>query len=277
MQSGITMGQPEPHHNLTLAEDLPRDSVALVFSGGVESAVLADALMQHFKRVYPLYIKFGLHWEQAEYAQARQYLTAIAMPGLQELTVLHIPVEDIYREHWSLSGIDVPDWTTADEAVELPGRNLLFASKASVWCSRNQTNVLAFGTLGANPFPDASPEFFLKMQQSISLAIGAPFFIARPFSGMKKSEVVKMGAHLPLHLSFSCIDPRRPKHATHAKAATDDMFIHCGACNKCQERKKAFREGGLLDTTAYAGPGGGESMTVSSGTAAIRTAQAGGI
>ena len=52
----------EPHQELMLEDDLPRQSAALVFSGGVESAVLADALMRNFKRVHPLYVKFGLHW-----------------------------------------------------------------------------------------------------------------------------------------------------------------------------------------------------------------------
>lgn len=236
----------EPHHELMLEDDLPRQSAALVFSGGVESAVLADALMRNFKRVHPLYVKFGLHWERAEFWHAKRYLQAIAMPGLQELTVLHVPADDIYDKHWSLSGIDVPDWTTADEAVELPGRNLLFTSKAAVWCSINKTNVLVFGTLGANPFPDASKEFFARMQQAISLAIETPFFIARPFSNLKKTEVIKMGAHLPLHLSFSCINPQ-PRHGTELAD-----FIHCGTCNKCEERRHAFQKSGVPDKTVYA-------------------------
>ncbi|MBI2880202.1 MAG: 7-cyano-7-deazaguanine synthase, partial [Candidatus Tectomicrobia bacterium] len=64
--------------------------------------------------------------------------------------------------------------------------------------------------------------------------------IIRPFSGLTKQAVIQMGRDLPLELSFSCINPQGE--------------IHCGACNKCAERRKGFRDAGIEDRTAYAAP-----------------------
>ena len=51
------------------------------------------------------------------------------------LTVLEEPLRDIYDPHWSTGADDVPDAGTPDEAVYLPGRNVLLTVKASVFRS----------------------------------------------------------------------------------------------------------------------------------------------
>ena len=78
--------------------------------------------------------------------------------------VLDEPIADVYGAHWSTSGAGVPGSETADEAVYLPGRNLLLTVKAAVWCRLRGVRTLALGSLGSNPFPDSTPEFFRKLE-----------------------------------------------------------------------------------------------------------------
>ncbi len=137
-------------------------SVAVLMSGGLDSAVLVVDLLREHARVFPLYIRGGLRWEDLEMAAARQFLAAVAAPGLQALTVLEEPVRDVYGPHWSTGAEQVPDASTPDEAVYLPGRNLLLTTKASVWCQLRQVGALALGCLGSNPFPDSTPDFFRR-------------------------------------------------------------------------------------------------------------------
>src|SRR4051794_1724615 len=112
----------------------PADALAILVSGGLDSAVLlAEACGQH-PIVYPLYVRFGLAWEEVELAHLRRYLAALNTPTLAPLVVLEMPVTDLYGAHWSITGKDVPGADTPDEAVFLPGRNVLLLAKALLWC-----------------------------------------------------------------------------------------------------------------------------------------------
>src|SRR5262245_47311324 len=142
--------------------DPPATSVsalAVLISGGLDSAILlCEALSRH--DVHPLYIRTGLNWENAELDHLQRFLAAVKGPRLKPLRVLEQPVADLYGRHWSLTGQDVPGADTPDEAVCLPGRNVLLLSKALLWCHLTGVHVLALGTLGSNPFPDATGAFF---------------------------------------------------------------------------------------------------------------------
>src|SRR3989442_1092875 len=110
------------------------DALAVLISGGLDSAILlGDALHRH-AAVYPLYISFGLAWEPVENVYLRRFLRALHSPALKPLTTLSMPVADVYGAHWSITGRGVPQRDTPDEAVFLPGRNVLLLAKALVWC-----------------------------------------------------------------------------------------------------------------------------------------------
>ena len=214
---------------------------AVLVSGGIDSAVLAVDLLGRFGRVHPIYVRFGLRWEDTELAALRSFLEAVraGRPGLAWLTVLDEPIASIYGDHWSTDGrSDVPGYETPDEAVYLPGRNLLLAAKAGVWCRLRGIETLAFGTLRGNPFPDSTSAFFDQLQGTINRAVEGRLEILRPYERLSKREVLRRGAGLPLELTWSCLDPVGGRH--------------CGACNKCAERQRAFREAGLVDRTLYA-------------------------
>jgi 7-cyano-7-deazaguanine synthase len=213
-------------------------TVAVLISGGIESAVLCGEFIRLRRRVQPIYIRCGLYWEEVELAAARTYLKAIACERLEPLVVLDEPIRDVYGPHWSTDGGDVPGAETPDEAVYLPGRNLLLTVKSALWCRLRNVPELALGSLGSNPFPDSTPEFFGGLEDVLRQALtGAPKLI-RPFDRLHKADVVARGDGLPLHLTFSCIRP------------VDGL--HCGVCNKCAERRNGFREAGRPDRTRYA-------------------------
>ncbi len=209
--------------------------VAALVSGGSDSAVLAVDLLRTFERVWPIYVRFGLRWEEAELAGLREFLEAVERPGLMPLTVLDEPVADVYGEdHWSTAGPGVPDAESADEDVYLPGRTLLLAAKAAVWCRIRGIEDLAIGTLASNPFPDSTPGF----DRAFEAVVGGRFRMLRPFGGLDKADVLRRGAALPLWLTFSCLEPVGG--------------LHCGRCNKCAERRGGFRDQGRADRTVYA-------------------------
>ena len=162
-------------------------------------------------------------------------------PGrLDPLIVLELPLADLYQTHWSITGHQPPDAASADDAVYLPGRNAILLVKAAVWCQLHGVDRLALGVLASNPFADATPEFFEQFRRALNTALGANLQVLRPFAHLTKPQVMRSGQGLPLHATFSCIAPQGG--------------LHCGQCNKCAERRGAFRLLGMPDPTSYAVP-----------------------
>jgi 7-cyano-7-deazaguanine synthase len=219
---------------------VPRsEALAVLASGGADSAVLVVDSARRGAAVHPVYVRFGLAWESVEETHLRRFLATLPTSlDVRPLTVLGLPVGDVYGSHWSMSGVEVPDDTTPDEAVYLPGRNLLLLAKTSVWCALHDIEAVALGTLAGNPFADSSAAFFAGFGALAERALGRRLHVSSPFSELTKGEVLARGRELALEETFSCIAP------------VDE--IHCGRCNKCAERRKAFADAGMRDRTHYA-------------------------
>ena len=214
--------------------------VAVLTSGGLDSAVLVAEFLSQGRVVQPIYVRFGLAWEEVEEAHLRRFLDTLRSVDLRSLVTLDFPIADVYESHWSVSADGIPDARTPDEAVYLPGRNLLLLAKSSVWCALHDYSIIAFGTLKGNPFADSSRDFFSGFESIVHTALSCPLEILTPFSPLTKTEVLRIGRDLELELrhTFSCIDPQ----AGH----------HCGRCNKCAERQRAFAALPINDATSYA-------------------------
>jgi 7-cyano-7-deazaguanine synthase len=212
-------------------------ALAVLISGGVDSAVLLGESLRQLPAVQPLYVRTGLSWETTELEHLQRFMQAVAAPALRPLHVLELPVADLYGRHWSLTGEEVPDAASPDEAVFLPGRNVLLLAKTLLWCHLHRVPALALAVLAGNPFPDATPAFFAAYAGAVNQAVGGAVRVLRPYAALSKTQVLERGRHLPLERTFSCIHPIAGRH--------------CGACNKCAERRRAFAAAGLADRTVY--------------------------
>ena len=208
-----------------------------MLSGGLDSCVLIATLAEEYEDVYPLYVRKGLVWEEAELYWACQFMAMLESRNIHPVKEVELPIKDVYNSHWSTTGDHTPDHRSDDREVYLPGRNLLLLAKGSIFCALNEIPAIALGPLKGNPFPDSTPQFFEKFREMASLALSYQLAILTPLSHLSKPEVIQLGKHFPLHLSFSCISP----------AGVD----HCGACNKCQERRQSFKLAGIDDKTFY--------------------------
>jgi 7-cyano-7-deazaguanine synthase len=224
--------------------------VAALVSGGLDSCVMLRDLASRGVTVLPVYVRTGLLWEDAETYSLERFLTAASIEGCDRLTVLELPVEDLYGEHWSVTGRDVPGFDTTLDSNYLPGRNLLLLSKAVVFCALRGVERLAMAPLADNPFPDGTREFFCAFANAASVAFSQPFSIELPFREMVKGDVIRRGVGLPLELTFSCIRPCG--------------YDHCGDCTKCAERQQGFRDANLVDPTCYRKPAAERDVGASS-------------
>lgn len=216
---------------------------AVLFSGGLDSAVLLAIERREHDDAWPVHVRSGLAWEEAEARAIERLLAAPPFAGrVQPVTTLSADMRDVYSaDHWAVSGTP-PAFDTPDEDVYLEGRNLVLIAKAAVLCARLDVGRLALGPLAGNPFPDATPEFFEQMAHAASLGLDHPLTVAAPLVGRSKAEVIALGLELgvPLEFTLSCMNPRGNEH--------------CGQCSKCRERLHAFEEAGVEDRARYAVP-----------------------
>jgi 7-cyano-7-deazaguanine synthase len=209
----------------------------VLVSGGVESAALVSDALGRYSKITPLYVRSHLRWEEAEIFWLKQFLRSLRSHKVEPLVILDGDNRPLYGRHWSVTGTNVPGAKSRDESVYLPGRNILLLSKAGCFAAVNGHSAVEIGILKGNPFSDATPAFLKKIADVLSIGLGMPIEVNAPLAKFKKDQLLAMSQKLPLELTFSCIDPKG--------------FDHCGECNKCIERKKAFFSAGIFDRTKY--------------------------
>lgn len=214
---------------------------AVLFSGGLDSAVLLADEAARAAHTIPIHVRCGMAWEPAEARAIAQLLVHPPFVGRVEPAVtLTVDMREVYPPtHWAVVGRP-PAYDTPDEDVYLEGRNIILIAKAAVLCARVGAERIVLGPLAGNPFPDATPAFFQAMGSAMSLGLGRALAIAAPFTTLDKAAVIRLGVRrgVPLARTLSCMQPVGDRH--------------CGRCSKCRERIEAFRDAGVPDVTTYA-------------------------
>jgi 7-cyano-7-deazaguanine synthase len=146
--------------------------------------------------------------------------------------------------------IDLPKDGLGDgiPVTYVPARNTIFLSLALGWAEASGARAIYIGVnaLDYSGYPDCRPEFVSAFEELAAIATkagieGDRFTVEAPLLRMSKADIAREAARLGLDvgLSWSCYDP-----------TPNDR--HCGLCDSCRLRSKAFIEAGLPDPTVYA-------------------------
>ena len=76
------------------------DRVAVLLSGGLDSAVMLAQLVKHYQHVQPVYLRCGLFWEEMELEFLRKFLSAFNNTAIQEVQELSLQLDDVFGEGW---------------------------------------------------------------------------------------------------------------------------------------------------------------------------------
>ncbi len=213
--------------------------IGVLYSGGLDSATLVGHLVEKNYTVFPVYVSCKLPWEKTEKYWAKRFLRSLRSNRVKPILPIRLLLEGAYKSNWSQRG-HTPNATSDDKEVFLPARNLLLTVKALLALSPKNVWEIAIGTLKGNPFPDATPAYFHTMEKLLQKSFRKKIKVISPFRNFTKTQILRRYQQLPLQYSFSCINPQG--------------HIHCGVCNKCAERRRAFLLAGLLDKTTYKNP-----------------------
>jgi 7-cyano-7-deazaguanine synthase len=235
----------------------------VLLSGGLDSSTVlyhalncppVDATSNDLReRAEAVSINYGQrHSKEMEYAarlcdDAEVNHVILEMPGLLAGSMLTDGRQDIPNVAYS----DLPAGVSP---TYVPFRNGLMismlAAHAQKWVNLlspiAHDGKLATIYIGAHAedaerdaYPDCGVPFLRAMMDAVSIGTYGTVSLVAPLMGLKKSEVVEMGARLglPFADTWSCY-----------KGET----LHCGICPTCRARKEAFVQAGVTDPTQYA-------------------------
>jgi 7-cyano-7-deazaguanine synthase len=208
----------------------------VVLSGGPDSATVAYWAKKQGYRLNTISFKYGqIATKETDYAQriAEKLGVPIKIIDLSSL-------KEVFGEVTSLCNLDIPMTTFFSQPIIVPFRNAIFLSVAVSYAASICAHRILYGAQGSDdPFyPDCRREFYEAFEKAAQLGTDMKISIEAPFSGRPKSEIIRIGANLgvPFEYTWSCYFNR---------------LKHCGKCESCINRKKAFEEAGIYDPTEY--------------------------
>ena len=126
------------------------------------------------------------------------------------------------------------------KSVWVPARNTVFCSIALAYAEVIKAKIIIVGWdyEEAVTFPDNSKEYLEAFNKTIEYGSFDDISIKAPLIDMNKTEIVRKGQEInaPMNLSYSCY------------TGNDS---HCGVCESCKRRKRAFLQANIEDSTEY--------------------------
>ncbi len=218
-----------------------------VLSGGLDSTVATSLLVKDYK-IHALTFDYGQRSAQVEIKSSKAICeelgmdhTVIKLPWLAQLggSVLTSKGEVPQLKMDELDNKEVCDETA--RKVWVPGRNVVFTAIALSFAEAEGAEKIIVGwdLEEAVTFPDNSPEFLEAFNSVLEIGSWDEVEIEAPLIQMNKEDIVKLGNEIeaPMNLSYSCYLGGEK---------------HCGTCESCMRRKRAFKTAGVEDKTEYA-------------------------
>ena len=218
-----------------------------ILSGGLDSTVATSALKEEYE-IHALTFDYGQRSAQREIESSKQICqelgiehTVLDLTWLGKLGKSALTVHD--KEVPQLKSDKLDDKETCDETarkVWVPGRNVVFTAIATAFAEAEDAEKIIVGwdLEEAVTFPDNSREFLEAFNQTLEIGTLEGVQIVSPVIDLNKNEIVELGekVHAPMELSYSCYMGEEK---------------HCGTCESCMRRKRAFEMANIEDRVPY--------------------------
>jgi 7-cyano-7-deazaguanine synthase len=214
----------------------PQTKCIVVLSGGPDSTVVAYWAKKQGYDVNCLSFKYGQIAEK-EVKHAALIAENLGVP----IKVIDMScLKDIFVGVTSLCDRNIALTSAFSHPIVVPFRNAIFLSIAVSYATAICAKKIFYGAHGSDAanYPDCREEFYKSFEQSARLGTEMNIEISAPFSNITKAELIEIGEqlHVPFNLTWSCyLDKER----------------HCGTCESCVNRRNAFKQARVHDSTEY--------------------------
>ncbi len=207
----------------------------VILSGGLDSVTVTYLVKSQGYQIYPLTFKYGQIAVKETLAAQKIAEYIETNTKIIDLTALR----DIFQTS-ALVNRNIPITSEFTTPIIVPFRNAIFLSTAVAYAVTVGANKVFYGAHDSDVcfYPDCRREFYEAFEKAAKLGTDKNIAICAPYNGKKKVDIVKaaVALNVPLELTWSCyLDGEK----------------HCGQCEACVERKKAFIEADIFDPTKY--------------------------
>lgn len=217
-----------------------------VLSGGLDSTVASTKFKEDYQ-IHALTFNYGQKSAEMEIKSAKAVCnelgaehTVIELPWLAELGSSALTSDEVIPEPTDSELDDMDSALKTAKSVWVPGRNVVFTAIANSFAEAENASIIIVGwdLEEAVTFPDNSKEFLEAFNTVLDVGSFDEIKIEAPLIDMDKNEIVEYGNSLgaPMELSYSCYK---------------GFNYHCGVCESCMRRKRAFINAGVEDKTFY--------------------------
>ncbi len=192
--------------------------VALLFSGGIDSMLLAERAHREGRLGALVFINYS----QPSIGEERKAVEDWAKNHGYEVDVVHTHIMGV-DEHMEIGA--------AVEGLRiLPGRNMIMCAHAANIALAKGCSVVWYGANADDKdYPDCSRNFVCAMNDIVGASLLA-VAIDAPLIGMTKKEIIKEARETGMDLdkAWSCYE-------------SSTFYKPCGACHSCNERNEASK------------------------------------
>lgn len=222
----------------------------LVFSGGIDSVCTAAQMIKEYD-VYAITFSYGQR-AASEILAARQLANILDITQHQIVDVGFM--EGLYGASNVLTNPDAAMPVSFEYSIVAPVRNAVFLSVAAAWAYSVGAEIVAYGAhTGDHRYPDCRPAFAGALENALNLGeedgiidgVRRRIRVWSPYmDGISKDMLLRTGQELlgdDIYAAWSCYLGGQE---------------HCGRCESCRNRMRAFTEAGIPDKTTYASSSG---------------------
>lgn len=217
-----------------------------VLSGGLDCTVATSIYAKDYD-LTAITFNYGQRSLEEEIRHAKLICKALNMkheiidlPWMNEVSNSSLTSEEEIPE---INDEDLDNFDVAIEtakSVWVPARNTVFCSIALAYAESIKAEIIIVGWdyEEAITFPDNSKEYLNAFNETIKYGSFDDIVIKAPLIDMNKDDIVKKGYEInaPMELSYSCYTGKNK---------------HCGICESCKRRKRAFESAHIKDPTDY--------------------------
>lgn len=217
-----------------------------VLSGGLDCCVATSAFAKEYE-IHAITFDYGQKSFKRELKAAREICEkmnwtheVIELPWLSQISTSSL---NTCEEIPEVTADDLDDAKRSIEtasSVWVPARNTVFTSIALSYAESMGAEIIIVGwdAEEAATFPDNSKEFLENFNKLIEAGSPDDIRIEAPAIDLNKEEIVILGSEVgaPMDLSYSCY-----------KGGDK----HCGVCESCMRRKRAFEKAKIKDLSEY--------------------------
>jgi 7-cyano-7-deazaguanine synthase len=246
--SGATNNRPSPRLGI-----VAKEAAVCIASGGLDSVSFAATLANDHD-IYMITFAYGQR-ARREIDSAKYFAKVLKAKGHRIVDISFM--KSLYGTSNALTDPSQKLSPGFAPSLVVPIRNAIFITIASAWAMSMNARVVAYGAHAGDVqhYADCRPEFVRAMAEALDLAdadsiaagVRQRIAIVSPaINGMTKSELLQAGYVIlgdKLFKTWSCYTNGIRRGG---------RYVHCGKCESCINRKRAFTLAQIDDRTQYA-------------------------